>query len=280
MSAPSLAPTTPNPLAPAVVYGAIVDDPGLIVLPVTVRTWLRAVLSGCYIAFGGLVAVAVVGSSPALVAWAPGLARLIFALVFPVGLLLNLSHGGELFTGNTFRGAAAVLGGKATISQLAKNWAVVFCGNFLGCLAILTVVLASGLFPSGSPAAAFAQSLADAKMALPLGETFFRAVLANWLVVLAVWQASSARTATDRFFAVWPPISAFVAAGLEHSVANMLLVPLGMAVGAEGLSAASFARFLTTNLAPVTLGNVVAGAVIVAGASHVAYGRRRTAGCL
>jgi formate/nitrite transporter len=258
------------------VYNNIVDEPGLIILPVTMKTWARAVLSGCYIAFGGLVAVAVVGSSPALVSGAPGLARLVFALVFPVGLLLNLAHGGELFTGNTFWGAAAVMGGKASVSQLAKNWAVAFAGNFVGCIAILSLVLASGLFPTGSPAAAFAQSLSDAKMALPLGQVFCRAVLANWLVCLAVWQASTARTASDRFFAVWPPISAFVAAGLEHSVANMFLIPLGLAVGgAEGLSAASLARFLAANLAPVTLGNAVAGAVVVAGASHLAYGSSR-----
>lgn len=192
-------------------------------------------------------------------------------LVFPVGLLLNLAHGGELFTGNTMRGTAAVLGGTATVSQLVKNWIVAFCGNFIGCVFILGLVLAAGLFPPSSPAAAFVASLA--KMALPLGQTSCRAVLANWLVVMAVWQASSARTATDRFFAIWPPISACVAAGLEHSVANMMLVPLGMAVSADGLTAASFGRFLATNLAPVMLGNAVAGAVIVAGTSHVLYGK-------
>lgn len=271
------APPAPNPLAPATVFAAIRDGGAdSLTTPITVKTWVRAVLSGAYIALGGLVAVTVVGASPAIAAsGAPGLARLVFALVFPVGLLLNLAHGGELFTGNTMRCTLAVYGGKATPMQLAQNWAVSFAGNFLGCLGVLALVLAAGVLPQGSPSAAFAASLAQAKLALPVGEAVCRAVLANWLVCMAVWQATSARTASDRFFAVWPPIVAFVAAGLEHSVANMFLVPLGLAAAGE-LTAGTFVRFLGANLLPVTVGNALAGAAVVALASHAVYGKGRT----
>jgi len=275
-SSPSAPAPPPNPLAPPVAFAALAADASAALNASHARplsTLARAVLSGCYIALGGLVA-AVAASG------APGLARLVFALVFPVGLLLNLSHGGELFTGQTMRASVAVLAGKATPAQLALNWAVSFCGNLVGSLAVLALVLASGLFfapPAGPAAAAFAGSLAQAKMALPFGEAVCRGVLANWLVCMAVWQASTARTPSDRFFAVWPPIAAFVAAGLEHSVANMFLVPLGLAVG-SGLDAASFGRFLATNLLPVTLGNALAGAAVVGAVSHGLYGAPKESG--
>lgn len=274
-------PPSPNPLAAPVVFSALQADSATALNSASQaqnlsKTLIRAFLSGCYIAFGGLVAVSVVGASPAIAAsGAPGLARLIFALVFPVGLLLNLSHGGELFTGQTMRATLAVLSNKSTFAQLAQNWVVSFTGNFAGALAILALVLASGLFPTGSPASSFASSLSQAKLSLPFTEALCRAILANWLVCLAVWQASAAKTASDRFFAIWPPIAGFVAAGLEHSVANMFLVPLGLACGAGGLDLGAFAGFLGKNLLPVTLGNAIAGAVVVAGFSHAVYGARR-----
>ena len=266
----------PNPIAPPVVFAALAADSSRALAATTSspgKTFIRAVLSGCYIAFGGLIAVAVVGASPAIAAaGAPGLARLIFALVFPVGLYLNLAHGGELFTGQTMRCALAVLSKQSTLSQLAQNWAVSFCGNLVGSLAIVALVLASGVFAPSSPPAAFIAATAQAKVALPFGEAVCRGVLANWLVCLAVWNASAARNATDRFFAIWPPIAGFVAAGLEYSVANMFIAPLGLAVGAGGLDLASFGHFLFANLLPVTLGNAIAGAVVVAGVSHAVYG--------
>jgi formate/nitrite transporter len=270
----------PNPLAAPVVFAALAADSATALNNASqaqnlTKTWIRAFLSGCYIAFGGLVAVSVVGASPNIATAAgPGLARLIFALVFPIGLLLNLSHGGELFTGQTMRATLAVLSQNSTFAQLAQNWLVSFTGNFAGALAILALVLASGLFPTNSPAATFASSLAQAKLSLPFTEALCRAILANWLVCLAVWQASAAKTASDRFFAIWPPIAGFVAAGLEHSVANMYLVPLGLACGGAGfgLDLGAFVGFLWRNLLPVTLGNAIAGAVVVAGFSHAVYG--------
>lgn len=272
-----------NPLAPPTVFAALAADSASALnaaaaCPSPKKLWIRAALSGSYIALGGLIALSVVGASPVITSGAPGLARLVFALVFPVGLLLNLSHGGELFTGQSMRATLAVLSGKSTLTQLAKNWAISFLGNFVGALSVVALVVASGLFSSSqassssTAAAFFASSIADAKLSLNFSEAFFRAVLANWLVCMAVWGASTARTATDRFFAIWPPIAGFVAAGLEHSVANMFLVPLGLAVGSGGLDLVSFGAFLGRNLLPVTLGNAFAGAVVVAGSSHAVYG--------
>lgn len=297
-------PNNANPLSAPAVFAALTADSAAALGASSsqpLKTLVRAFLSGCYIALGGLVAASVVGASPKL--WwstAPGLARLVFALIFPVGLSLSLAHGGELFTGQTMRAPLAAAfdmgggrsgvpgggggGGGATTSgprrllllaqQVAGNWALSFTGNFAGALAVLALVLAAGLFPAGSSAAAFAASIADAKLSLSFSEALCRGLLANWLVCMAVWQASAARTWSDRFFAVWPPIAAFVACGLEHSVASMFLVPLGLAVGGGGggLDAASFARFLTANLLPVTIGNALAGVVVVAGLSQVVYG--------
>jgi formate transporter len=269
----------PNPIAPPTIF-ALVRDGGADSLAAPsslVATWVKALFSGAYIAIGATIACAVVGGlSPALVATHPGLARLIFALVFPVGLLLVMAHGPELFTGQAMRGAVAVLEGKATYGQLLRNWLISFAGNFVGCLCVLALVIASNtpLTIAGSPAASFVAALAASKMALSFSEAVARAVLANWLVCMAVWSAAPTRTASDRFFAVWPPISGFVAAGLEHSVANMMIVPLGLAASGELTLGAFFGRFCWGNLLPVTLGNVIGGAVVVGLGSWVIYGSR------
>ncbi|KAK9907455.1 hypothetical protein WJX75_004026 [Coccomyxa subellipsoidea] len=163
--------------------------------------------------------------------------------------------GAELFTGNTALVTASVFEGKASLGQLAKNWFFSYLGNFAGSLLMVYLVVSTGLL---------------ATAAGPLNvAAFSRGILCNWLVSAAVYMANAASSAPGKAVAVWFPISAFVALGLEHSVANMFMVPLGIALGAK----VSFATFLTANLLPVTLGNIVGGVVCIAMVYAICYGK-------
>lgn len=223
------------------------------------------ILAGAYIAFGAFLAISVGGACPGLAASNPGLQKIIAgAFGLPFGLLMVLVCGGELFTGNTALVTAAIYEKKANLGQLAKSWIVSYAGNLVGSLLLVSLVASSGLLAS----AVAPLNMAVAKTSLTFTQAFVRGVLCNWLVCIAIWQASAASTLPGKVLGVWFPISAFVALGLEHSVANMFIIPLGIALGAK----VTVAQFLTTNLLPVTLGNIVGGAVCVATAYAFIFG--------
>jgi formate/nitrite transporter len=204
------------------------------------------------------------GAVPGIKEANPGLQRIIFgAFGLPFGLLMTLITGAELFTGNTALVTAAVLKGKASTRGLAKSWLFSYLGNFVGSLLIAYLFAASGVMHKGAIA------VATAKVSTPWMQLFVRGVLANWLVCMAVWMASGCSDLVSKAVAVWFPISAFVAMGLEHSIANMALIPLGMLMGAQ----ISIPAFLFANLLPVTLGNAFAGVFAVAGAYTLAFGK-------
>lgn len=155
-------------------------------------------------------------SCAGLVASNPGLGKLLFAALFPVCLMLVLLTGSDLFTGNTMKMPIAVLEGKANVGDLLRNWLLSFTGNFVGSLLIVGLAAASGVL-DGS---AFAAKTAAAKCSLTWTQAFVRGVIANWLVCAAVWCAGAASTLPGKVMAIWPPISAFVAMGMEHSVST------------------------------------------------------------
>lgn len=256
---------TPDLLSPPDAY-AYVAKAGVKCAEMTpFKTFVMALYAGAYIAFGGFLGLTVVNGCPGIVAANPGLAKLLFALVFPVGLTMNTLHGTELFTGNTMKLPAAIYEGKANMAGLIKNWFWSYSGNFIGSLLFVAAVVASGVLTAG---ASYPIKTAMAKASLPWGQAFIRAVMANWLVCVAVWNAGAAQSLPGKVLGIWPPIAAFVAIGLEHSVANMFLIPLGIALGAD----ISFSHFLTANLIPVTLGNIVGGLVFMGTASSIFYG--------
>ena len=226
-----------------------------------VNVILLSFLAGAYIAFGGLLAV--ITSAGMLKAGAPvGLEKFVFGAVFPVGLIIVVLAGSELFTGNVMFMTLGVLDGSASVGGLAKNWVLSWLFNFVGALFVAYVLAyMGGLFPADSAFSAKATAVAAAKVKMPFAQAFIKAIGCNWLVCLAVWLANASDDIIGKIFGIWFPIMAFVTIGFEHSVANMFFIPLGMFLGAEGVT---WSTIIVNNLIPVTLGNIVGGAVFVA----------------
>jgi len=214
------------------------------------------IVSGCHIGFGSYLAITVGGACPGIAASNPGLQKIIFgSFGLPFGLIMTLATGGQLFTGNTAVGFAAYQEGKIELKDLLKNWISSYAGNFVGSLLLAFLAFKSGTL-AASPASA---AIATAKCSLPWDVAFVRGILCNWLVCMAVYMAGGCSSMIGKMTAVWFPISAFVALGLDHSIANMFIIPLGMMRGAE----ITMATFILKNLIPVTLGNIVGGALCV-----------------
>lgn len=217
------------------------------------------VLAGAFIGLGAMFSTVITADT----AMSPGVARLLGGLVFSLGLVLVVVSGAELFTGNTLIVVAAV-GRKVRPASLLRNWAVVYVSNFAGAVATAALVVASGRLDAGDGAiGARALAIAEAKSGLGIVEAVASGILANALVCLAVWMTLSARSLVDRVAVIIPPITAFVACGFEHSVANMFYFPVALFHGTEPASAASWPSFLVGNLLPVTIGNIIGGAVLV-----------------
>jgi formate/nitrite transporter len=219
-------------------------------------------LAGAYIALGGLLAIMIgKGIAPTVIGEVRynGWGRLLFASVFPVGLMLVVVAGAELFTGNTAILVPGVLAGRSRVRGLARNWALSYVGNFAGALFVAYALAYLTRLCAGEPYLGAVRAMAAEKTDLSFAAAFWRGVGCNWLVCLAVWMASAAEDVAGKILAVWFPIMAFVGLGFEHSVANMFFIPTGMLYGAE----VGVGRFLVRNLLPVTLGNIVGGAFFV-----------------
>ncbi|GAX29604.1 hypothetical protein FisN_2Hh163 [Fistulifera solaris] len=230
------------------------------------KIFTLGVVSGCHIGFGIFLAISVGGACPGLLQSNPGLQKIITgAFGLPFGLIMTLVTGGELFTGNTALVTAAYMEGQIERKDLVKSWVASYLGNFVGSL-LLAYLAFQGMTLGAAPGAV---TLATAKCSVPWGVAFTRGLMCNWLVCMAVYMASGCSSMIGKMTAVWFPISAFVALGLDHSVANMCLIPLGMMRGAE----ITIAQMFTKNLIPVTLGNIVGGAVAVMLPFGVTHGK-------
>lgn len=232
-------------------------------------------LAGTYIALGGMFANTVSAGAEAM---PYGVGQFLSGLVFTVGLALTLVGGAELFTGNTMTLATARIQREVTGGKLLANWGIVYVANLVGSLVIAGLVFLSGQYTMGDGAVgAAALTGAEGRVQLTFVEALASGILANFLVCLAVWLSYSARSTTDKIVALILPIWAFVAAGLEHSVANMFLIPIGIIIkdGASaefwsmiGSSPSAFAdltwgAFFLDNLLPVTIGNIIGGSILV-----------------
>jgi formate/nitrite transporter len=231
------------------------------------------VLAGGFIGLGAMFYTLVV--SDASLGFAAQ--RLLGGLVFSLGLILVVIAGAELFTGNNLM-VMAWVDRRIAAKLLLRNLGLVYVTNFVGAAGVALLVAKSGHARMNDGAVAdTAVSIAAAKCSIDFAEAFLRGILCNLLVCLAIWLAMAGRSVTDRILAVLFPITAFVAAGFEHCVANMYFVPLGLFLAGEQASAGlTWAAFVTQNLLPVTLGNIVGGAGLVGLTYWVIYGREKS----
>lgn len=235
---------------------------------------MLGILAGAFIGLGALCANIVF--SDASLGFA--VSRILGGLVFSLGLVLVSIAGAELFTGNNLL-AMAWAAGQLRTSAVLRNWAIVCGANLVGAIGLAVLVFYSGhLSLNGGAVGVGAVKIAAAKCSLSFEEAFVRGIMCNVLVCMAVWMAFAGRSVVDKVVAIVPPITAFVAAGFEHSVANMYFIPLGwLAVARDpGLAALPGAEKITlanfgANLAPVILGNLVGGSVLVALVYWVIY---------
>jgi formate transporter len=230
---------------------------------------LLGVLAGAFIGLGSM-AFALVTSDASLSFAA---SRLLGGLVFSLGLLLVVVAGAELFTGNNLL-VMAWADGRISAGEVLRNWVVVCLANLVGAAGLaLCVYMADHGQMNGGRVAQQVIRIAAAKCTMPADEAFFKGVLCNVLVCMAVWMSMAARSVTDKAVAVVPPVCVFVAAGFEHSIANLYFVPLALlykAGGAAGADAVTWAGF-AHNLAFVIPGNLVGGSVLVGWVYHVIY---------
>jgi len=236
----------------------------------TSSTFALAVLAGAFIAVGAAFATNTLAGSSDL---PYGVGRLLGGLTFSLGLILVVVAGAELFTGNNLI-VMAWASGRVSTLRLLRNWAIVYVGNFAGALATAGLLYAGKQYEFGKGAVGeTALTIAATKTGYGFGQAVALGMLCNALVCIAVWLCYSARTTTDKILSIIPPISAFVAAGFEHSVANMFFVPFALFVKSDtafvaaqkapDLSNVTWGRFLGSNLLPVTIGNIVGGGLMV-----------------
>lgn len=251
----------------------------------TTNLVLLAVLAGAYIGIGAIFSTLTAAGSEAL---PYGVARMLIGLAFTIGLILVVVGGAELFTGNALI-TMAFAAKKVTLVQLLNNWAIVYFGNFIGAVLTVVIVFASGHYKFGHGAVGLtALNIANAKVNFTFVEALALGMMCNALVCMAVWLCYSARTTTDKIMAIIPPITCFVAAGFEHSVANMYFIPMGLLIKAFGSpdffetigkTAADFpnltwSNFLIGNLVPVTIGNIIGGGIMVGLVYWFIYSRK------
>ena len=245
-----------------------------------------AMLAGAFIALGALFATTVLAGAHGAVPY--GISHFLAGLAFSLGLILVVVGGAELFTGNTLM-VMAWAGGKVGLAEMLRAWAIIYVGNLVGAVApALLALLAGQYLLADGEIGARALAIAETKATLPFGRALFLGILCNVLVCLAVWLALGARSTSDKILAILLPVAAFVAAGFEHSVANMYFIPFGLfirlwapasfwtGIGATPADYADITWFgLVANLVPVTIGNIVGGGVLVGAVYWFVYLRRR-----
>jgi formate transporter len=237
----------------------------------TARLVTLGTLAGVYIGFGGMFATVAAAGAEGLMPH--GATRVLAGIVFSLGLVLVIAGGAELFTGNTLK-VVTLAEERIGVPRLLRTWAIVWAANLVGSLILVALALGAGFHAGGDGSvAAAAVETAAAKASMPFVTVIASGILANMLVCLAVWLAAGSRSMTDTIMAIILPIAAFVAMDLEHSVANMFLIPYGLAVreftdpsawmgtGAEGLLELGVLTTLR-NISAATLGNIIGGAAL------------------
>ena len=243
------------------------------------------ILAGAFIALGAMFMTVVVTGAGDL-PW--GMAKLLGGLVFSLGLILVIVGGAELFTGDSLM-IVACASRRITLRSLLRAWALVYVGNMIGAMGTALLVFLSGQHTfAGGGVGQTALTIASTKAALPTIELFFLALLCNVLVCLAVWMSFGARSTTDKVMVIVPPVTAFVAAGFEHSIANLYFLPYALAIkagasvdfwSAIGQTPDAYAAITlgaaTHNVIVATVGNLIGGSLMVGAVYWLVYLRKR-----
>ena len=231
-----------------------------------------AILAGAFIAMGAIFATTVTAGTAS--AWPFGVTKLLAGFVFCLGLILVIIGGAELFTGNNLI-VMAWASGKVSSRQLLRNWGIVYVGNFVGAVGTAVLLFLSKQYTfGGGEIGKTALGIANGKVNLDFVQAIMLGILCNALVCLAVWLTFSARSTIDKIAAIIFPITAFVAAGFEHSIANMYFIPIGLFIktfdsaftssSGVDVTGLTWGAFVLNNLIPVTIGNIIGGTVFVA----------------
>lgn len=225
----------------------------------TSRLLVSACLAGAYIALGGILSMTLGFGFPGATAENPALQKMLSGAAFPIGLILVVVLGAELFTGNNAVLIPSMMQRKHGLTLTLRNWTLVYFGNLAGALAFTYFLVYSCGLTSADPWHSAAIRVAEGKVAMPWGMVFLKGIGANWCVCLAVWLALSGKTLIEKVIGCWLPVMAFVALGYEHCIANMFFIPLGMMEGAD----VTVVQSITANFIPSTLGNIAGGAILV-----------------
>ena len=264
-----------NHMKPAETLKALIETSKVKASMPIKRMVIFGIFAGAYIAFAGaganMAAYGLLSSTETF-----GLGKILSGTIFTVGLIMVVLGGAELFTGNTTM-IAAVIDKRITVSSMLKNWVIVYICNFLGGVLIAFMVYYSGVLNSGEGMlGAMTVKIAAGKVNMSFGSAFVSGILCNWLVCMAVWLSTGAQTTVGKILSIFFPIWLFVTAGFEHSVANMYFIPAGIfaksnqmftalsEMGFDALANLNWSGMFELNLLPVTLGNIVGGAVCVA----------------
>ena len=283
---------TPTPSPAPVVISSSCDSPKAVAATTVGNAEKKAaspffsllvlgILAGCYIALAGSLSTVVTNDLASYVG--DGLSRLISGLVFSLGLILVVIGGAELFTGNSLM-VTGWLEGKIRGRQVARNWTIVFFANFIGSILIAWFFYLSGVWEmNGALVGAKSVLTANGKVGLTWTQALVRGILCNWLVCLAVWLSSASKDGVSKILCIVFPITAFVACGFEHSIANMFFIPTGILLKSQpavlaavapilgtdpagavsALANLNWGSFIVKNLIPVTIGNIIGGAIFV-----------------
>jgi len=246
------------------------------------ESFILSILAGVFIAFaseGSNMAAFNLFAKPETY----GLGKVLAGAIFGTGLMLVVIAGGELFTGNTLI-IISVLKGKVKFSTMLKNWSIVYLGNFIGSVLIAYMMFKSGLFNSGANVlGGVTIKIASYKVGLSFMSALYLGIMCNWLVCLAVWMSFGSNNMIGKLFAMFFPIWLFITSGFEHSIANMYYIPAGIMAKAnagwvaeshlskEILAQLNWGNLVTKNLIPVTIGNIIGGAVFVGMAYWFTY---------
>lgn len=247
------------------------------------RCFALSILAGMMIGMGATFMLFV--KADATLSFA--VSQILGGLCFSLGLICVIVAGAELFTGNALMVCAA-LSKKISWGALVKNWVIVYVGNLVGSLLLVAILVGANTAGMGSGAVGAAMvNTAYAKINMGWGTIFFRGIMCNMLVCLAVWMGFAGRTVIDKIFTTIFPVMAFVACGFEHCVANMFFLPMGVvalnmgaygtafdAAKAEALKQVVNVGGVVWNIGAATLGNIVGGAILVGVLYWISYHRK------
>lgn len=220
---------------------------------------VSAMLAGAFIAIGGILSLIVGYGFPELTHGNPSLQRLLSGIMFPIGLILVVVLGAELFTGNNAMLIPGYMRRDYALSAVIRNWSIVYIGNFIGAVAFTWLLVYFTGLTAAEPYHSSIIGIGLAKTSMTWPVVLVKGIGANWFVCLGVWLALSGHTFFEKALGCWLPVMAFVVLGYEHSIANMFYLPLAMLEGAP----VSVDLCLTNNILPATIGNIIGGGLFV-----------------